>query len=233
MSSQQVGQSLDINTQTINAATDLMNEVLHNQEEVKVIVDEENVKLENGIASIRDEATTKRRLAVINDSRRKRMNGYNLMLLIIVITLVLFWALTYLSSYLPEFIIVLLMVIIGVLAVIWCYNIYLEISNRSKLNYDELLLKSPKQLTPQQREREEEKARQSGNLLGSVNLMSCYGSDCCDTGTVWDTDKLMCISTTDAGTPTIDSFTTLAPQRSYGNVSANTPNEYDKYSPIH
>jgi hypothetical protein len=25
----------------------------------------------------------------------------------------------------------------------------------------------------------------------------------------------------------------LAPQRSYGNVSANTPNEYDKYSPIH
>ena len=118
------------------------------------------------------------------------------------------------------------MVIIGVLAVIWCYNIYLEINNRSKLNYDELLLKSPKQLTPQQREREEEKARQSGNLLGSVNLMSCYGSDCCDTGTAWDTDKLMCI-------PTTEQFTTLAPQRSYGNVSANTPNEYDKYSPIH
>jgi len=227
MSSQQVGQSLDINTRTTNAATNLMNEVLHNQEEVKRIVDAENAKLENGIASIRDEATTKRRLAVINDSRRKRMNGYNLMLLIIVITLVLFWALTYLSSYLPEFIIVLLMVIIGVLAVIWCYNIYLEISNRSKLNYDELLLKSPKQLTPQQREREEEKARQSGNLLGSVNLMSCYGSDCCDTGTEWDTDK--CIPTT----PTVDPFTTLAPQHSYGNVSANTPNEYDKYSPIH
>ena len=84
-----------------------MNEVLHNQEEVKRIVDAENAKLENGIASIRDEATTKRRLAVINDSRRKRMNGYNLMLLIIIITLVLFWALTYLSSYLPEIIIVL------------------------------------------------------------------------------------------------------------------------------
>ena len=226
MSSPQGGQSLDINVETTNAATDLMNEVLHNQEEVKRIVDAENAKLENGIASIRDEATTKRRLAVINDSRRKRMNGYNLMLFIIIITLVLFWALTYLSSYLPEIIIVLLMVIIGVLAVIWCYNIYLEINNRSKLNYDELLLKSPKQLTPQQREREEEKARQSGNLLGSVNLMSCYGSDCCDTGTAWDTDKLMCI-------PTTEPFTTLAPQRSYGNVSANTPNEYDKYSPIH
>jgi len=223
--------AVTINTQTTNAATNLMNEVLHNQEEVKRIVDAENAKLENGIASIRDEATTKRRLAVINDSRRKRMNGYNLMLFIIIITLVLFWALTYLSSYLPEIIIVLLMVIIGVLAVIWCYNIYLEISNRSKLNYDELLLKSPKQLTPQQREREEEKARQSGNLLGSVNLMSCYGSDCCDTGTEWDTDKLMCIPTTDASTT--EPFTTLAPQRSYGNVSANTPNEYDKYSPIH
>jgi hypothetical protein len=64
--------------------------------------------------------------------------------------------------------------------------------------------------------------------LGSINLNSCVGSDCCDTGTTWSASKATCVP--------IQGFTSINDAYKTGdlkgNAIPNSPNEYSKYSKI-
>jgi len=155
---------------------------------------------------------------------------------IIVLCLLIFIGLIMLGKFvpvIPSFIIdiaCILTIIVGIFAT---YFIYLDVQSRDKTNFDELDLQNPGLLSTDDIKRKTAAAASNGNLLGSINLGYCIGAACCSdaSGTVWDASQSMCV------TKPTTSFTTMSVSQQLGdlsktNISANTPNEFERYAKI-
>ena len=53
-------------------------------------------------------------------------------------------------------------------------------------------------------------AEQEGDLLGTISVSGCSGEDCCDIGTKWDSEKMLCVPI----------------EESFDNIMPNQPSNY-------
>ena len=54
-------------------------------------------------------------------------------------------------------------------------------------------LEKPNIDTPETIEKKRKVAEKEGDLLASIGQLTCSGEDCCDEGTAWDSEKMLCV----------------------------------------
>ncbi len=220
--------------QTITANADEKNkQLLLNQNEVKAIVDDENKRIQTNIQIVEDNLITKKRMVEFNENMRLRTEQYNQILLTFVLGMFVIVVIVIggrLIPFMPEFILQVLMVIIGLATVIKMFTLYANIQARSHMNYNELDLDKPTVDTPEQIQQNKAAAAASGDLLGSIDIGGCVGAACCDSSNnvVWNESSRKCVQ----GFENMDDF--LAERLKYNkNIAlSNSPSEINMYSII-
>ena len=194
------------------AITDAANEAgratLTQQSVVTDLLNDEKDRINNNIQSVKDGLYTKKRMVELNESNRLRTEEYNKILFVIIISILVIIAIIFGSSYipgLPDIIPQLLVAMVGSFAIIDIFLMYMEINKRSKLDYTKLKLDPPAQKST---DATKVKAKEEGDLIGSMGIDGCSGPECCDVGTVWNTDLMKCGSVVPLpATPTITTDT--------------------------
>ena len=196
-----------------NAITDAANEAgratLTQQEIVTGLLNDEKDRIENNIQSVKDGLYTKKRMVELNESNRLRTEQYNKILFVVVITILIIFGIIAGSNYvpgLPDIIPQLLVAMVGSFAMIDIFLKYMEINKRSKLDYTKLKLDPPAERST---DLTRAKAQEAGDLIGSLGIDGCSGPECCDAGTVWNTDLMKCGSSVPLPATPVITTTTL------------------------
>jgi len=219
-----------------NAANKSSAQVLTDQTAVNDIVTQELNRLQTKKGDIDNALTGQQRAIQLNDSYRKRFQYYTKMIGVIVITILIYIGLIALGRFIPiipSFIIDILCIVTIAAGIVIAYFVYVDIQSRDRINFDELSLQNPNILSIEEIKRRNAAAAANGDLLGSVNLGYCVGAACCsdEKGTVWNPELSMCVSK-----PTT-AFTTMIMSQQLGDlsktaISANSPNEFEKYAKV-
>jgi hypothetical protein len=225
-------------------------QVLTHQKDMINIVDTEKKRLLAKKQNIDHALEEKKRAIELNDSYRQRYEIYIKMVIIITFGLAILFGIQLLGNYfpvIPSFVISLFAAIDILIVLFMCYFLYLDIQRRDPLHFNELNLSGPVISTSNQVKTSTEKAKVSGDLLGSINLGQCVGVACCSDGTVWDASNSYCVpGTLDASGNVVTSspvstlksgFTTISLASKIGDlnrgfVQPSSPNEFEHYSKI-
>jgi len=226
--------STDINLDEINNqlgklsegtdnAQDRAQQLLTQQESVSTILKKDHAALKTANANLQDDKIGVQRVNLLEDSKRKRLQEYNKMAMIIIIMAVLVFGIINLQDmfpFFPTWIFSILIIIIGTISIIQVGKIYYNVLSRSPTNFDQLMFSPPKIDSPEEIVKKQLESTKKGDLTGSIVGKTCYGSLCCDVGTIWDNDKLKCTEGFSCANRKTESFLT------------NTPNEYEHYMKV-
>ena len=171
-------------------------QVLDNQQKMMDIVDTEKSRLLQKKQNIDNALDGRRRAALLNESYRQRYFQYLKMIIVFVITLVIYVILVLLSrtfTFIPSVVFDLIYVLLFAAGFFTIYFMYIDVANRDKMYFDQIDLDGPSILSPDQISKDAKNSANSGNLLGTINLSSCIGNNCCSTGTVWDASNSVCV----------------------------------------
>lgn len=216
----------------IENADDANNALLLKQDEVIEIIEDEKNRIQSNIDTTENNLTTKKRLIEFNESNRLRTEQYNNILYIFVISLFIIVVIIIgcrQIPFLPDIIPQILVIIIGIISGIKIFQMYYMINQRSHLDYNKLGLDKPVIDSPEEINRSKEKAKKSGDLLGTISTGGCVGAECCDEGTIWNESSRKC--TTIANTPD-EGFVTERFKYNHNIVPPNSPNEFNGYSKV-
>jgi hypothetical protein len=208
--------------------------VLAKQKEMSDIINAEKERLLQKKQSIDNALVGKKRAVALNEAYRMRQAQYTRIKVVIVIVLAICIFLVLLGQrfpIVPLTYIILLNTIVVLVGGIYCLFLYSTINSRSMMNYDELNLQGPSVLSPADVKTTQAAAAKVGDLLGTVNVSGCVGSECCSTGTKWDNKLAKCVP--NAETPTAD--TTIPKQSAFTTMSqtlVHSPSEYDSYGKV-
>jgi hypothetical protein len=197
---------------------------LDHQNQMKEILNQENQRLESKKAGIDNAYKTQKRLIELNESYREKNMAYINILIVIIISMIIYLALLFISRYLPfvpGFIINLLTATLFTTSFIIICVIIARINKRDPMNYQKLLFVPPK--------------TQDGNVYGNVygntflgfNFATCIGENCCGNGTIWNETYGNCMVTSP--------FTLMSESGncgSCGGVIPYFPFEYNSYAKI-
>jgi hypothetical protein len=206
--------------QNLNISTNL----LQNEAQINKILNDETNRLMLKEKSVDNALNTQNRMLLLNSSYRYRYSQYNKIIGVIIITLIILFLINMVKETIPEFIVVLLNVIVLSISIIYCIYIYYYLTLKDRINYNQLISdrNGPNVYTSTQVSTEQTKASISGNLFGiNYNPNICQGQQCCGTGQVWDASNNICDISTN-----IQTFTTLKND----NTNNYYKNEFDKYS---
>jgi hypothetical protein len=225
--------------------------VLAKQYDMQKIVKNENIRLNNKQTSINDAITSKKRMIQLNNNFIERKLQYQKMLIAIIIGLAIYFAMYIIDRFLPIpdaiFFLILIVTFIGI--GIYCFNIYLIIINRDLMDFNKLNIAPPFTILSTQAQDASNAQLSNGamDLLGNLK-MSCLGSSCCSTGTIWDVSAQLCINNNDGFTPIIeinfDNFKIITQNNTKTNntpylkknikvsdkITVFSPSEFDNYS---
>lgn len=192
-----------------NAANEVGRTTLTQQSAVTTLLNTEKDRIENNIQSVKDGLYTKKRMVELNESNRLRTEQYNKILFVVVITILIIFGIIVGSNYvpgLPDIIPQILVAMVGSFAMIDIFLKYMEINKRSKLDYTKLKLDPPAERST---DSTRAKAQEAGDLIGSLGIDGCSGPECCDAGTVWNTDLMKCGSSVPLPATPVITTTTL------------------------
>lgn len=207
--------------------------VLEKQGDMLAIIEQENDRLTKKKDDIDNAYSGKQRAVQLNESYRRKYNQMMKIVLVIIVSLILFIFVTFLSKrfpMVPSFVFEILSITIISAGIFMVYFMTINTLKRSPTDFDELYLQSPgtggntvtSKVAPPNLQ----------DLLKGINLNQCMGSSCCDVGTRWDTGNVRCIGNS------VVTFSTI--QQSYDvgdfygrmSVMPNSPNEFDGYTPV-
>lgn len=133
--------SLNTNLDNIQTKSNIL---LAQQEEIQKIVNTEKSRLIQKATQVDQEYPSKVRAVYMNNNIQKRYNAYLKILVVMVISLVIMFLVSFISRFFPiisPMIINTIHIIILSIAVIVCIGIYTEIQTHDEMNYDKLKFK--------------------------------------------------------------------------------------------
>jgi len=192
-----------------------------NSQYASVILKNETTRLQEKKAGIDYSVSTQDRLIDMTNSKRQRYVEYIKIVLVFIVALVIILIckyLTYWTPIFPEYVFTTVCILgIGGTAV-YAYSNYSNVLNRDPIIYDKISVDSSSM------RRAPPSTSTDGNLLGGINLVSCLGSSCCATGTIWDTGNSVCVVDSGESDTTTESMSTGTDSTiSSGNVPSNVP----------
>jgi len=221
---------------SISLASDNVAKTITNQNDMLRIVNLENQRLTDKKTQVDTALQSQQRAISLNDSYRQRYAQYINIIIVIVVCLILMIAINMLGKMfvsVPSFIFDIVIFFIFIVGVYLCYSIFMQINRRSKMDFSKLDIQGLNIQGNAAVVAARAKSASIGDLLGTINLDYCVGSDCCSDGTYWDSGNAVCLPGT-APAASASGFTTLAITYKTGeigpNISPNSPNELDAYT---
>jgi hypothetical protein len=159
------------------------------------ILSSEKARLTQKKQEIDDAVNGQNRMIQFNNSYNQRYIYYLKIMIIIVLTLVLFFGLKYAgetADFIPGWIIDICNVVVFSLAFFGIYYTTVDILRRDNMDFNEIKAPSPQTLTTDEIAARQAAAAASGNLLGTLGGSNCSGISCCGTDTMWDTTTNLC-----------------------------------------
>jgi len=206
----QMQPDLDNYNASFQKANQSSSQVLERQNDVMKILDNELNRLSAKQQNVDNALEGKRRGSFLNDNYRERYSHYTKIVFIFILTLVIVYILDSAKGFipLPNFVINFINVIIIFIAVILCYYNYMTILVRDKIYFDELNLPPPdisnKAATSPHGKAED--IKYSKFSIPGFGL--CVDSNCCSTGTMWDTNTYTCVVSNDNATASVGTQST-------------------------
>jgi len=207
--------------------------ILEQQGSMIAMVDAENARLTQKKSDIDNAILGKQRAIQLNESYRLKYQQYTKIMIVIIVTLLLFIGITYLSKrfpILPSFVYEILSILVISIGIFTIYYMTIDMLNRSKTYYDKLNLAPPSGQTSTSQTSQGSQSQSIYDLLAQTNMQICIGSTCCDNGTHWDAGNATCVGNTISAFTTIQQAYSL--EKSNKNVKPNTPNEFENYMPV-
>ena len=213
----ELNNSLDILNQTIQKDQSKNEKLVKQQNELIGLAKEHSNNLLSDANKLDSAKETKQREVQLKQNSGDRLTYYNYMLLVIIAGLVAYIGIYFIEKsfpFIPEYIFIILKIIIVSAAIIFCLKIYTIIQSRDPLNFNKLNLVKPSVDTPEEAEKKRQQAEKEGDLIGAISD-KCNGKDCCGENTVWDEQKMLCV-------PVVE--------ETYQNIRPNEPsNNYNVY----
>jgi hypothetical protein len=181
-------------------------QLLTQQNEMKKIVEDEQKRLEQKKFLVDQADLQEKRVALLNNTYRKRYTQYSKMVIIIIIALCIIIVLRFMNkmyeSIPPEFIYSFYVVdIVGCIIIVT--RMYADMHSRDPIDYDRIILPPPV-ITKKYGFGSSSPNFNNLNLLNDMGF--CYQSNCCGPNTVFDQNSGRCI-----------------PLRNTSNTSMNVP----------
>jgi len=178
---------------SLSASQGSANAALTDQQRVLSILQNEKARVDARKNMIDKASVTQDHINQLNDSATKRFTAYNNILIVLVITFGLFFLLSNLYSYgISSTLLDSLIVIVFAVGIVISLYYYGEILGRDNMDFDRIKNNDPPELTEEQKKARAAKAYSSGNLMGN-NSDSCVGSQCCPSGTIFNTALNKCV----------------------------------------
>jgi hypothetical protein len=221
------------------------NNLLTDQYQVQNIVDTEYNRLLAKKQNIDDALIGQQRAVLLNESYRLRYVQYTKILILFITALVISFVAFQLKnswlSFVPSFLFDFIIFLVWLAVVMLSYFIYSDIQRRDHINFNELSLPPPVINSSEDLAAKQNKAAQSGDLLGSIGA-PCVGEACCDSSNnFWDPTLGKCTTTVIATADAIKmGFTTMSDaytplnvyQKKQSNMPLqNEPTEFTDYAP--
>ena len=147
---------------------------------------------------------SKKRLAELNESYRKRYAKYVQMMMMMILAYFVYLALILLQNkfpVIPQFVIDAAVVILLFLVIIYLISSFIELYSRNTLNYDELDAQMDDSSSG---EYLLNKLQDEGQIFAEKNTSACIGDACCSDKSTYDVSSQKCVD--DIG---VSTFTTL------------------------
>jgi hypothetical protein len=225
-----------LNTSVLGSGLTL-NGVLNHQQEMKDILDNERNRVEQKKGTIDNAYTGKMRAVTLNESYRLRYNHIFKIILVIIVTLILFVLITYMSKaypFIPSSVFEILTIFVISVGIFSVYFLTINMIKRSKVYFDQLAIPSPLKGNTVGISEQKGKNKSLQDLLAETDLNFCIGSDCCAYGTVWDAGNASCMG--NSSLMRGGAFTTISESYNLGEFSgklpiqSNSPNEFSEYT---
>jgi hypothetical protein len=210
--------------------------VLEKQNQMNKIIDQEMARLDSKKSTVDDIVSSKERMYQLNTNFIERKQEYQKMMIALIIGLAICIILYTVNNFLPipSVLITLILIVTFAGVFIYCFNVYLVIVNRDRMDFQKIDTTPPVIDTKNQGQ-----STGGGNLLDGINMGMCLGSSCCSEETTWDVSAQLCVPAASATTGRRDGFEPLlkVDSNSFKNVSQTvflpqhfSLNEFEKYS---
>ena len=137
--------------------------------------------------------SSQERLAMLNDSYRKRYAKYVQILMVLVSAVAFYLAISFLQKTfpaIPQVVVDIITIVLMFAVILYLFSASFELNSRSLLNYDELDL--PAYDASGVNVADLADKGQIFKFQGNTSSM-CVGSECCPTGSAYDSDTDKCV----------------------------------------
>jgi len=220
---------LNDRVKTMNDSLSILNGVetngLSRQNDIKQIITTESDRLIQKKDTIDQAIITQNRIIYFNDNNRKRYAAYLRILITLTVTLAIVWLIQVIRKnveVIPDWILDILIIASISIGIIIIYNYFIDISERTKYNFDEINMDAPT-LGASDKSNGDDSSGGTGAL--------CMGEECCKpataekAGSTWDEVIGKCLNDPIVTPVTTERFTTIK------SVKPTDSFEYTEYSP--
>jgi hypothetical protein len=161
-------------------------------QDISGIVHQEQERIDKKSVGIKTAMDSQDRMIFLNQSYASRMREYSYMIMVIAISLVLAVLVIFFKSFLPAFLVNILVLIILGIGFAWAVAIYLGIRNRDYIDFDKIY-SAPIDISGNPIAT----AANSGDVssLMDFNFGTCIGNACCQsTGLIYDNTTNTCVT---------------------------------------
>ena len=188
---------------SLNTAGQSIGPTLTYQTEVQNILNRENRRLVNKKSTIDAAYQGQKRMIDLTNSSTKRTQAYNLILIIAVVTFLIVLAIknSYDNGIIPNAVLDIMNIVVLAGGTIYCIVLYVNAYNRSKMDFDQIVLDDPKQPSQAEIETAIANNRANGQLSDSTSKANagCVGAQCCPTGSTFNEFNKICVPANPSG----------------------------------
>ena len=192
---------LDTKLQTLstnlNAAGSSIGPTLTYQTEVKTILDREKDRLDAKKSTIDAAYMGQQRMVDLTNSQTKKNKAYNLILIVAVITFLVVLGIkqVYDNGVIPNTVLDIMNIVILSVGMIYCVVLYMDIYNRSNMDFDQITLDQPYRKSQAEIDADRAKQLASGQLSDATAGANagCAGAQCCPVGSTFNEFNKICV----------------------------------------
>ncbi len=181
----------------LNAAGSSIGPTLTYQTEVHTILDREKARLEAKESTINAAYMGQQRMVDLTNSQTKKNNAYNLILIVAVITFLVVLGIkqVYDNGIIPNTVLDIMNIVILSVGMIYCVVLYMDIYNRSNMDFDQITLDQPYQKSQAEIDADRAKQLASGQLSDATAGANagCIGAQCCPAGSTFNEYNKICV----------------------------------------
>lgn len=193
--------ALDTKLQTLstdlNAATSSIGPTLTYQTEVQTILDREKNRLDAKKSTIDAAYMGQQRMVDLTNSQTKKNKAYNLILIVAVITFLVVLGIkqVYDNGIIPNTVLDIMNIVILSVGMIYCVVLYMDIYNRSNMDFDQITLDQPYRKSQAEIDADRAKQLASGQLSDATAGANagCAGAQCCPVGSTFNEFNKICV----------------------------------------